>query len=273
MNAGWIFRERYASGWVAMVPMPTYPDPRDTALPLPVPTPSDGTMAPSRDDDDQPRRRRKEYDREGGRERDRDSTTTRDKHRSHKSPSSTTSSGKKSKRRTASKERERSERHKERDKEKEKEKEKDRDRDYAKSTDSLKSTSSRRVKMSVPEMDRRSMADSDARSRTSYPNFSKQHSREAVHSKEDISKSHVSEATDLDAEKEKRRRSEPANSRTPPSPPLTNDEPDVRRSGSGASMRNAADRAKADVRSGRKGSESDSKTDSVKNAKSGSTLR
>jgi len=252
-----------------MVPMPNYPDPRDTALPLPVPTPSDGTMAPSRDDDDQPRRRRKEYDREGGRERDRDSTTTRDKHRSHKSPSSTTSSGKKSKRRTASKERERSERHKERDKEKEKEK----DRDYAKSTDSLKSTSSRRVKMSVPEMDRRSMADSDARSRTSYPNFSKQHSREAVHSKEDISKSHVSEATDLDAEKEKRRRSEPANSRTPPSPPLTNDEPDVRRSGSGASMRNAADRAKADVRSGRKGSESDSKTDSVKNAKSGPNLR
>ncbi|KAM0701505.1 hypothetical protein Q7P35_011867 [Cladosporium inversicolor] len=255
----------------------SYPDPRDTALPLPLPTPSDGTMAPSRDDDDQPRRRRKEYDRdherEGGRERDRDRDSTT-KHRSHKSPSSTTSSGKKSKRRTASKERERSERHKERDKEKEKEK----DRDHAKSTDSLKSATpsergSRRVKMSVPEMDRRSMADSDARSRTSYPNFSKQHSREAVHSKEDIGKSHISEATDLDAEKEKRRRSEPANSRTPPSPPLTADEPDVRRSGSGASMRNAADRAKADVRSGRKGSESDPKTDSVKNAKSGASLR
>ena len=252
--------------------MPNYPDPRDTALPLPVPTTPDGNMAPSRDDDDQPRRRRKEYDRdrERERERERDSTVSRDKHRSsHKSPSSTTSSGKKVKRRTASKERERSERHKERD------------RDHAKenkSTDSLKSSTnsergSRRVKMTVPEMDRRSNNDSETRSRTSYPTFSKTHSREAVHSKEDVSKSHTSEATDLDAEGEKRRRSEPTNSRTPPSPPLTADEPDVRRSGSGASMKNAADRAKADMHSGRKRAESDAKADGVKNAKSGASLR
>jgi hypothetical protein len=243
------------------MPMPNYPDPRDTALPLPVPTPTDGNM---------------EYDRDGARERERerDSTVSRDKHRSsHKSPSSTTSSGKKVKRRTASKERERSERHKERDKE--------RDRDHAKenkSTDSLKSSThsergSRRVKMTVPEMDRRSTNDSEARSRTSYPNFSKQHSREAVHSKEDVSKSHVSEATDLDAESEKRRRSEPTNSRTPPSPPLTAEEPDVRRSGSGASMKNAADRAKADTHAGRKRADSDLKADGVKNAKSGASLR
>lgn len=247
--------------------MPNYPDPRDTALPLPLSTPLDGNMAPSRDDDE-PRRRRKEYDRdrERERERERDSTVSRDKHRSsHKSPSSTTSSGKKVKRRTASKERERSERHKERD------------RDHAKenkSTDSLKSSThsergSRRVKMTVPEMDRRSNNDLETRSRTSYPNFSKQHSREAVHSKEDVSKSHISEATDLDAESEKRRRSEPTNSRTPPSPPLTADEPDVRRSGSGASIKNAADRAKA----GRKRADSDAKADGVKNAKSGASLR
>ena len=253
------------------MPMPNYPDPRDTALPLPVPTPTDGNMAPSRDDEE-PRRRRKEYDRdrERERERERDSTVSRDKHRSsHKSPSSTTSSGKKVKRRTASKERERSERHKERD------------RDHAKenqSTDSLKSSThsergSRRVKMTVPEMDRRSTNDSETRSRTSYPNFSKQHSREAVHSKEDVSKSHVSEATDLDAESEKRRRSEPTNSRTPPSPPLTAEEPDVRRSGSGASMKNAADRAKADTLAGRKRADSDLKADGLKNAKSGASLR
>jgi hypothetical protein len=259
--------------------MPNYPDPRDTALPLPVSAYPDDTMALSRDDD-QPRRRRKEYDRdherEGGRERE--STTSRDKPR-HKSPSSVTSSGKKVKRRSASKERERAERHKERDRDRDK----DHAKDNSKSTDSLKSTTpsergSRRVKMSVPEMDRRSTNDSDARSRTSYPNFSKQHSREAVHSKDDISKSHISEATNLDTENEERRRSEPVNSRappsrTPPSPPLTADEPDVRRSGSGASMKNAADRAKADVHSGRKSAESDVKTDSVKNAKSGASLR
>jgi len=253
---------------------PNYPDPRDTALPLPVPTPlDDGNMAPSRDEDE-PRRRRKEYDRdrERERERERDSTVSRDKHRSsHKSPSSTTSSGKKVKRRTASKERERSERHKERD------------RDHAKenkSTDSLKSSTtpsergSRRVKMTVPEMDRRSnVNDSEARSRTSYPTFSKEHSREQVRSKDDVSKSHTSEAADLDAESEKRRRSEPTNSRTPPSPPLTADEPDVRRSGSGASMKNAADRAKADLHAGRKRADSDAKADGVKNAKSGASLR
>jgi hypothetical protein len=252
--------------------MPNYPDPRDTALPPPVSTPLDGNMAPSRDDEE-PRRRRKEYDRdrERERERERDSTVSRDKHRSsHKSPSSTTSSGKKVKRRTASKERERAERHKERD------------RDHAKenkSTDSLKSSThsergSRRVKMTVPEMDRRSTNDSEARSRTSYPNFSKQHSREAVHSKEDISKSHVSEATDLDAESEKRRRSEPTNSRTPPSPPLTAEEPDVKRPGSGASMKNAADRAKADSHSGRKRADStDLKASVLKDATSGASLR
>lgn len=257
------------------MPMPNYPDPRDTALPLPVPTYPDGTMAPSRDDD-QPRRRRKEYDRDRDRDDDhgRESTTSRDKHRSsHHLPSSTTSSGKKVKRRTASRERERAERHKERDK--------DKDRDYAKdnkSSDSLKSTTasekgSRRVKMSVPEMDRRSTAESERSRTSSYPNFSKQHSREAVHSKENVNKSYASEAAELEAEKEKRRRSEPSNNRTPPSPPLSAEEPNVRRSGSGASMRNAADRAKADMHTGRKSAESDAKSDAIKNAKSGASLR
>lgn len=228
---------------------------------------------PSSRDDDTPRRRRKDYDRDRDRDhdRDRDSNLSRDKHRSsHKSPSSTTSSGRKVKRRTASRDRDRSDRS---------DRHKERDRDHrdknSRSSDSLKSTTpsekgSRKVKMTVPEMDRRSNLPSDSRSRTSYPNFSKQHSREAVHSKEDVN---TTASADLDADKDKRRRSEPTNSRTPPSPPLTADEPEVRRSGSGASMRKAADKAKADGHGGRRSAEIDPKANGVKNAKSGASLR
>lgn len=256
------------------MPQANYPDPRDTALPLPLPTPKDGTMAPSRDDD-QPRRRRKEYDRDHDRDhdRERDSTTSRDKHRSsHKSPSSTTSSGRKVKRRTASRERERSERHREKDRDYDREK-------YVKSSDSLKSVTpseknSRRAKMAVPEMDRRSNNESEARSRTSYPNFSKQHSREAVHSKEDVNASYSAGSADLDTERENRRRSEPTNNRTPSSPPLTADKPEeVRRSGSGASTRKSAERTKTDPQAGRRSTEIDSKANGVKNSKSGVSLR
>lgn len=258
----------------AMPNYATYPNPY--AFPLAADPTSHAMPSSTSRDEDTPRRRRKEYDRDHDRERD--STTSRDKQRStHKLTSSTTSSSKKpssssSKRRSPSRERDR-------DRERRRDKERDRDAD----SDSIKSADrsergSRKVKMVVPELERRSATGSEVKPRTSYPTFSKAHSREAVgsRSREDVDSprppSRTPETTEL-SDKEKRRRSEPSNNRTPPSPPLTADEPEIRRSGSGSSMKHAADRAKADYYAGRKSSEQESRSSKVKSAKSGASLR
>lgn len=210
------------------------------------------------DEEAAPRRRRKEYDSN----RDKDGTAPRDKHRSshHKSSSSLDISGKKLRRpRTESEERERS-----------KETEADALRSATRSE-----RGPRKVTMSVPEI-----AASDLRPKSAYPSFSKAHSREAVRSREDVGPAQTvstsNEALDVKAEKEKRRRSEPYVHRPPPSPPLTADEPDIKRSGSGNSTRSGADRVRDEARSGRKTPESELRQSSIKNVKnsaSGASLR
>lgn len=212
---------------------------------------------PSREDE--PRRRRKEYDRE----RDSTATKAKDKDRPR--------SAKKLHRRRSDDSREPG---------------RDSPRPDKSSTSDLQSSrSARKVTMLVPEMDRRTTATSEVKSRTSYPNFSKAHSREAVGSREDVVNPRLSlytpEPTDLDQNarsKERRRASTPANTasapptRAPPSPPLTAEEPDIRRSGSGSSMRKAADSAQADLQSGRKSMENAPRTNGVKPSMSTSSI-
>nr|OQO24317.1 hypothetical protein B0A51_07167 [Rachicladosporium sp. CCFEE 5018] len=238
-----------------------YPNPHDTALPLSSPAAAVRHRMPSSArDDEQPRRRRKEYDRD----REKDGGTAagavpRDKHRSsHKSSSSLDVSGKK----IPSMRRPRSE-------SEERERLKDKENEGLKSG-TKSERGSRKVTMDVPEI-----AASDVRPKSAYPTFSKAHSREAVRSREDVGKQQAGSTSpepDMATEKEKRRRSEPSNHRPPPSPPLTAEEPDIRRSGSGNSMRSAADRARGDVRTGRRTPDSESRR-SVKPVSSGASLR
>ncbi|KAF2725699.1 hypothetical protein K431DRAFT_281063 [Polychaeton citri CBS 116435] len=224
------------------MPSWTYPNAFDAALPFVGKSPhAPPTMPTTSARDDEPRRRKKEPSSST-------STSSKEKHRKHRphKPEGSRPST--------------------------------RDRERERDSDSVSDKSSvRRVKVAVPEMDRRP-AGEELRSRTSYPGFSKAHSREAVRSREDTNKkdNFTPDATDLSQSSGKRRESAPPNpppTHAPPSPPLTNDEPQVHRSGSGASMRKAADRAKDSMAGGRKSTDSDRTLNGVKNAKSGSSLR
>lgn len=116
----------------------------------------------------------------------------------------------------------------------------------------------RHVQLVLPEMQRRS---SESRSPSvPYPSFSKQHSREAVRSLDNVQSSNpfTPQATDLsDSKAPKTTRTPPPvpsqsgadaqfrRAQPPPSPPSTTvDQPDLRRAGSGNSMRQAATDAK-----------------------------
>ena len=108
----------------------------------------------------------------------------------------------------------------------------------------------KKVTMSVPEMERRSSL-GEAKA-SSYPAFSKAHSRESV-AKEDGTKQKVSiltpDATDIgkdDHGKPSRPRTpkDQSPTRAPPSPPLTSDEGDLRRAGSANSSRRSAESAR-----------------------------
>ena len=212
--------------------------------------------------DDEPRRHRRRKD-DYERSHDQESTTSsRDKHRSSHKSSSTTKVHKQ-RRRTS---RERGER--------------DRDRDSTRSDTSSTKSSRKRADMRdmVPEMDRRSKSGStsDVRPKTSYPTFSKAHSREAVSSLDDArGKPHTPAATDASDATEKRRNSTPPKPavNTPPSPPLTADNPEIRRSGSGSSMRRSADEARGNSSEGRRSTDTPRRTAGMKNAKSGGSLR
>lgn len=192
------------------------------------------SMPSSSRDDDLPRTRRRQS------ERERDPDSPRDKQRSSISLGSPATPYK---RRPKSKERERK-------------------RDSTRSTTAERAERpSRKTSIVVPEMDRRAST-TDVRPKTSYPNFSKAHSREILGSREDIlNRPLTPEATDISQEKERRRNSTPANginplpSRTPPSPPLTVESQDMKRSRSGGSMKTVADQAKSDMESGRKSAE------------------
>lgn len=198
-------------------------------------------MSSARDAEEKPRRRKKEKDPD----RERDPITPK---RSHKSSSSTKLPLPR-------------------------EKERDRERDSPRPVSSSERASANRTpvkekrlspKYPLPEMDRRVPS--------SYPSFSKAHSKESVR---DLG---PETAEGGGGEENKRRHSSQsvnaaaaAPARAPPSPPLTAEDPDISRSGSGRSMRDEADgKGKADA--GRRSTDSGSRSKGVKNAKSAASL-
>ena len=219
--------------------MHNYPNASDHALPCHHPlSPPPRTMPTALRNDDQelPRRRRKK---EGEPDKDRDSPSSRsDKPRERDGRKKSGSTTKLHRRRSGS-------RGGELDGER---------KQKGSSSERLATPGSerkaKRVEVNVPEMERRTSAGlsaSEVRPRMSYPTFSKAHSREAVGSLEEARKPSTPAATDTDvgADNEARRRRKsmpvrPQTGDTPPSPPLTADNPEIRRSGSGSSMRKAA---------------------------------
>nr|POE63405.1 hypothetical protein CFP56_04308 [Quercus suber] len=201
--------------------------------------------------DDPPRRRRKEYDRE------RDSTSTRHRSSTHKSSSSTKLH--RIKRSPDAHDRER-------------------DRDSPRSS-VADENEPRRTPIVVPEMKRRPSGTIEVKSRTSYPSFSKAHSREMVGSREEIGLVKATEhtITPTNLSEDKKRHSAPTDQmptqKTPPSPPLTADEPDIRRSRSGGSMRKAERDRHQDAGVGKKAVDSPARGPGVKSYKSGVSLR
>ncbi|KAH9825400.1 5-methylcytosine g t mismatch-specific dna [Teratosphaeria destructans] len=218
-----------------------YPNPLDTALPQ-----CHYTM-PSREEESR-RRRRKD---EAG-----SATSRSDKHKSHKSSSS--SSSKPAQKRSSSRD-------------------KDRERDRVRERDSLPrspvsergSSTKKKVAMVVPEMEKRPSS--------AYPSFSKAHSKESVAagSLDDLrsARPHTPAATDLsDKKSDSRIPKQPVN--PPPSPPLTADNPDLRRPGSSGSVRKSSDDARPQRRERRRSTESPRRTAAgVKTANSGTSLR
>ncbi|KAK5737451.1 hypothetical protein LTR17_006678 [Elasticomyces elasticus] len=159
------------------------------------------------------------------------------------------------------------------------ERDRDRDRDSPRSSILGERSSRKKVEMVVPEMERRPESSSEVKPRMSYPTFSKAHSREAVGSMEDVrnTKPLTPAATDMSSpEKSRRRASTPVKAvpptNPPPSPPLTADNPDIRRSGSGSSIRDAAREAMSD-RSSRRSTEGTPRGSAAKGEKSGASLR
>ena len=160
--------------------------------------------------EEEPRRRKKSYDRDSSKPASRDKDT---KER-HKSSARKTTTRRRS----------------------------DASREYSPSRpdkSTLSERSSKKVTMLIPEMERRSSI-GDKRPQ-SYPNFSKAHSREAVAPGSES-------ATDVHDQRPRT----PADmadspSRVPPSPPLTADDPDLRRAKSGGNMRKHTDRVKSEA--------------------------
>lgn len=236
-----------------MSPSLDYPNPHAHGLPPSSSAPPCSAM-PSAGSDDQPRRRRHtKYDSE----RDRRPRSSRKTASSDKLPL-------------------------------DKRKPTSRERPAADTAPPTTSSSSRKPAVLVPEMERRP---SEVRPATSYPTFSKAHSREAVGSREDIAtakttataattttRPYTPNATDVGNEDFKRRNSSPAKptttapTRAPPSPPLTVDEPELRRPASGRGTRDAMDDGKAARKEPRRSSDNPRARD-VKTAKSGSSLR
>ncbi|KAK3115340.1 hypothetical protein LTR53_005425 [Teratosphaeriaceae sp. CCFEE 6253] len=241
-----------------------YPDPHGF--------PCDSPAMPTSVRDDEPKRRRRkgdsdrERDVEGnlkGPDREADAASSRDK-RSHK----ISSSGKIHRKRSTSRERDR-------------DRDRDRERDPLRSTISDRGGGSvkKKVEMVVPEMERRPASSSTSeinKPRTSYPSFSKAHSREAVGSMEEVrgAKTPFTPAA-TDVEGSARRRNStpakpPAPTNPPPSPPLTADNPDIRRSGSGSSMRDAV---KEVVSEGHRSMDGTPRGSAVESSRSGTSLR
>lgn len=137
--------------------------------------------------------------------------------------------------------------------------------------------------MVVPEMERRSST--GTRASSSYPTFSKEHSREAVHSRDSVNATRLSQdgqssqntATIATAYKPDDTISTPkptAPSRTPPSPPLTEEEIEANKaSGSSSSRKTTTDRLKAESRHTRKTSSDSLRPDAIYSATQRSSPR
>lgn len=137
------------------------------------------------------------------------------------------------------------------------------DRDRSHSTRSH--THSKKMSL-VPELDRRPSIASG--STFSYPTFSKAHSRESLEPRDDGTKTgkapYTPDPTDLGGHPKDGRASPRPAARTaaaPPSPPLTADEPDLRRRESGNSMRRSGGSQRSDKGS-RKRSDSERRSSS-----------
>ncbi|KAG8624173.1 hypothetical protein KVT40_009149 [Elsinoe batatas] len=117
----------------------------------------------------------------------------------------------------------------------------------------LSSRQSKPTMSSVPEMSRRaSLGDSKI---SSYPAFSKEHSREAVRPSQEPAKSKISiltpdptEGGKSDRSKHSRKKGSESKSRAPPSPPLTADEGDLKRANSANSSRRSNDSVRHESR-------------------------
>src|ERR1700753_3590422 len=129
----------------------------------------------------------------------------------------------------------------------------ERDRDRRPGTSSTSST--RKSSPVFPEMDRRPSATSgDAK--ISYPSFSRAHSKEFVGSRENVVNPRLSlytpDATILESDvkikREQTTSAGPTFGAMPPSPPLTAQDPDLRRSKSGHSMRTTPSTSKLEAR-------------------------
>ncbi|KAF2810552.1 uncharacterized protein BDZ99DRAFT_476700 [Mytilinidion resinicola] len=143
-------------------------------------------------------------------------------------------------------------------------------RERTRKSASRTSHSSRKMSI-VPEMERREALSSPYGSKTSlpYPSFSKEHSKEAVHSKENVADPRKSPFTpnptdlsqDAQDKDEREETQPPAPNRAPPSPPLTATDagPELRRPGSGSSIRMAAHTGHHDPESGRRSADSSSR--------------
>jgi hypothetical protein len=205
--------------------------------------------------DSETRRRRKDTDRDSPKAKD------KDRHKSSKSSRKTTSSSK------------------------DPERDPNRERSRRASSRSLSQSHQKMSGASIPELERRSSsltaqnaAASSSRTSLPYPSFSKAHSREAVGSRESVNQTKPSpytpDATDIGNDPNQRsmgseKRTSPA---APPSPPLTADESELRRS----SSRNDANRSKEkeDASSSRRSNDSGSRLSAeAKESRSRSSLR
>lgn len=195
--------------------------------------------------EEEPRRRKKDYD------RDTSSCTSRGDKERHRS-------SKKSHRRRSSTSREGSP-----------------DRQEGSSNSDLAAAAkpAKKVTMLVPEMDRRSSTGTRS---TSYPTFSKEHSKEAVHSREEDVKPKTpvppndapkprSSSDGPTPEASRPEANQPAPSRTPPSPPLTEEEIEAKRASMASDRKRTTDKLKAESRRTRKSS-----SDSLRPTSSGS---
>ena len=176
------------------------------------------------------RRRRKENDRDPTKRRERPNTHDRSSKTSARSSKKTSS--------------------KEKDKDRHRDSYRDRDSDRPRRSTSTHSSEPPLSKEAVPELNRRSSltAGSDSRASTSYPSYSKAHSREVIGSRENIITPGISpclsnptpDPTIMESEAHmKNSKPTQATFGAPPSPPLTAQDPDLRRSKSGHSMRTA----------------------------------